>query len=411
MRFLSLFSGIEAASEAWIPLGWEPAAFAEIEPFPAAVLKHHHPAVPNLGDVRDITDEQIRALGPMDVVVGGFPCQDLSIAGKRAGLNGERSSLFHEALRIYHAARTFCNARWFIIENVPGLFSTNHGNDFAVLVGALVGSGYGVPADGWRTAGAAVGPEGLSEWRVLDAQYVRTQRFPTAVPQRRRRVFIVHDSGNWADRPPVLLEAPHMCGDRPARCRARQGSAAIGGAAAEAGGEPGPPAVANPLTARMAKGINTTLDEGQTAIAVPFDTTQLTSGANYSNPKPGDPCHPLAATAHPPAVAFNWQNGGGYGNANDGLGISNEHSPPCSVSQVAAVAQGWAVRRLTPRECERLQGFPDDHTRIPYRGKPASKCPDGPRYRALGNSMAVNCMQWIGERIANVHDQLTDNRG
>ena len=127
--------------------------------------------------------------------------------------------------------------------------------------------------------------------------------------------------------------------------------------------------VANPLTHRMHKGINTTVDEGQTPIPVAFDTTQITSKANYSRPQPGDPCHPLAAGAHPPTVAHR-----------------------------------MAVRRLTPVECERLQGFPDDFTRIPWRGKDREDCPDGHRYRALGNSMAVNVMRWIGERIAVVDD-------
>ena len=180
------------------------------------------------------------------------------------------------------------------------------------------------------------------------------------------------------------------------------------------------------------------------AEAVAFDTTQVTNPLNRNSPKPGDACHPLAATAHPPAIAFNWQNGGGYGEANDGLGVSEEHAPPQSASQVAAVAfkpgqsaaahtlgeqeetactieaggggnnrqavaiassPNVCVRRLTPTECERLQGFPDDYTKVPYRGQAAEKCADGPRYRALGNSMAVPVIRWICERIQAVEQQ------
>lgn len=131
--------------------------------------------------------------------------------------------------------------------------------------------------------------------------------------------------------------------------------------------------------------------------AVAFDTTQITSAANRSNPKPGDPCHPLAAGAHAPAVAFNWQSGG------DCRGLEpQETTNALHCGQTPAAMYGTAVRRLTPRECERLQGFPDDYTAIPWRGKDASECPDGPRYKALGNSMAVPVMRWIGQRIGAV---------
>lgn len=210
MRYLSLFSGIEAATVAWHPLGWEPVGFAEIEPFPCAVLAHHYPEVPNLGSVTDITDERIAALGHIDVVVGGSPCQDLSVAGERNGLAGERSGLFHEQIRIFNAARHFCGARWLIWENVPGAFSSNRSRDFAVVAGSMAGCRLDVPADGWGTEGVALGEAGLVEWCVLDAQWF-------GVAQRRRRVFAVLDAGNWEDRPPVLLERDGLRGDSPPR--------------------------------------------------------------------------------------------------------------------------------------------------------------------------------------------------
>jgi DNA (cytosine-5)-methyltransferase 1 len=195
MRYLSLFSGIEAASVAWEPLGWQCVGVAEIEPFPCALLAHHYPDVPNLGSVTEITDEQIAALGPIDIVVGGSPCQDLSVAGKRAGLAGARSGLFHEQLRIFHAARTLCGARWLLWENVPGAFSSHRGRDFAVVVGEMAGAEFGVPRNGWRNTGVAVGSNGCVEWRTLDAQYVRVESHARAVPQRRRRVFALLDTG------------------------------------------------------------------------------------------------------------------------------------------------------------------------------------------------------------------------
>lgn len=449
MRYLSLFSGIEAASVAWHPLGWQPAAFAEVDPFACAVLRQRFPGVPNLGDVTKIDDDMIAALGPVDLVVGGSPCQDLSVAGKRAGLAGERSSLFHEQMRIFDAARSFCGARWLVWENVPGALSSNGGRDFAAVVGAMAGCRLDPPADGWGAEGVAVGDSGLVEWSVLDAQWF-------GVAQRRRRLFAVLDTGNWQDRPPVLLEPDSLRGDSPTRGEAREGVAADPRGCASGGGGPDvaptlragknstggdrPPGtdvdtcdslivqpfeVANPLTHRMGKGINTTVDEGQTPVlahafdarqsdviqygdksgqlntdghwigALAFDTAQVTSPANRSNPKPGDPCHTLCAAGDPPAVCVTGDRthaltAEGFDASEDGTGRGTP-----------MVAQQMSVRRLTPRECERLQGFPDDWTLIPYRGKQAA---DGPRYAALGNSMAVPVMRWIGEQLAMVSE-------
>jgi site-specific DNA-cytosine methylase len=207
VRFLSLFSGIEAASHSWGPLGWRAVGFSEIDAFPCALLAHHYPDVPNLGDVSRITREQVEALGAIDLVCGGFPCQDLSVAGKRAGLkdadgNATRSGLFFDAMRVVGWAR----ARWLVVENVPGMLSSHRGRDFAAVVGAMAGCEFDLPADGWGNAGAAVGPLGLVEWRTLDAQFF-------GLAQRRKRVFLVRDSGDWASRPPVLLEPEGLRGD------------------------------------------------------------------------------------------------------------------------------------------------------------------------------------------------------
>ena len=146
VRFLSLFSGIEAASAAWAPLGWECAGVAEIDPFACAVLAHRHPHVPNLGDISKVTEMQVAALGHIDLVVFGSPCQDLSCAGKQKGLSGERSGLFFPAIDIISWCRIWCGTRFALWENVPGAFSSSAGRDFAAVVGALAGlAGTSVP--------------------------------------------------------------------------------------------------------------------------------------------------------------------------------------------------------------------------------------------------------------------------
>lgn len=220
MRYVSFFSGIEMASLAWQPLGWELVAVAEIDPFACAVLAHHHPDVPNLGNVAEITDKQIEALGPFDALIMGFPCQDVSNAGKRKGLRNDdgtatRSGLFFDAMRLVRTAHSRCGLRWLVGENVPGLYSNNGGRDFAEVVGHIVGSTFDVPREGWQDTGVASGPRGMVEWCCLDAQW-------RSLAQRRERVFFVADFGAWTDRPPVLLERESLQGNPPACVEARQ---------------------------------------------------------------------------------------------------------------------------------------------------------------------------------------------
>ena len=212
MRYLSLFSGIEAATVAWESLGWEAVAFAEFEDFPKAVLAHHYPEIPDLGDVTKITEEQIKALGPIDLVVGGSPCQDLSIAGKRAGLRNAdgsvtRSGLFGEQMRIFEIARIHNGCRYLLWENVPGAFSSNSGNDFRYVLESMVGGSVPLPPDKWKNSGVAISGDGrrLVEWRVLDAQFF-------GVPQRRRRIFALLDTGAWWGRQPILFEQEGLSG-------------------------------------------------------------------------------------------------------------------------------------------------------------------------------------------------------
>ena len=478
MRYLSLFSGIEAASVAWKPLGWQCVGVAEIDPFPCAVLRHHYPGVPNLGSVTDITDQQIAALGPIDVVVGGSPCQDLSVAGKRAGLAGERSGLFHEQLRIFHAARHLCGARYLLWENVPGAFSSNRGRDFAVVVGEMAGCSLPVPPDGWGTEGVVLGEHGLVEWAVLDAQFFN-------VAQRRRRVFAVLDVGDWASRPPILLERDSLRGDSAPSREAGQGSTAgvIKGAAIGRQPHNGPQygdaiadgscytlttnevhAVAHTLRGEgfdagedgagrgtplvpVAFGVGESTDVGHclrsgaskadkhestTYVAHPVAFSCKDYGADASDLAPTlramghdgshangggqvavafmaddykdggyeecDTARPLTTSADrtravPIAVAHAIRTAQ---TGSNGWGVDPDTAYTLDQSQGQAVQAGMAVRRLTPVECARLQGFSDSYLDITYRGKPAA---DGNKYKALGNSMAVPVMHWIGRQI------------
>lgn len=212
VRYLSLFSGIEAATVAWKPLGWECSGVAEIEKFPSLALSHHYPDVQNLGDVTKVTEEQIAALGHIDLIVGGFPCQDVSVAGKRKGFEHEgertRSGLFYEAMRIVDIAKRRNGCRFLLLENVPGIFSSRKGEDFRTVVNEILGTDFPIPKNKWQKTGVAFGPNGLLEWATLDAQYF-------GLAQRRKRMFALADFGDWASRPALLLEPQSVCGDTP----------------------------------------------------------------------------------------------------------------------------------------------------------------------------------------------------
>ena len=371
MRFGSMFSGIEAASVAWKPLGWECQWVAEIEKFPSAVLAHHYPDVPNLGDVTKVDWEYIRATRPVDCIVFGSPCQSFSVAGKRLGLDDPRGNLALYALSVVNRLRP----GWFVFENVPGLLSSGGGRDFGAFLGTVGDIGY------------------QCAWRVLDAQHF-------GLAQRRARVFVVGHLGDWRRAAAVLFERESLLGNPAPRREAGERVAPTISARPSGGGGLGTdfdcdggliPSVSHCLNAG---GMGRQDYETETLIA----HTLRANGHDASEDGTGRGTPPVPMT-------FDWQAGGGdvvvafnsdQSAKASSWGEREEQSPTLRAGGQISLNQATAVRRLTPRECERLQGFPDDYTLIPCRGKPAA---DGPRYKALGNSMAVPVMAWIGRRI------------
>ena len=471
MNYLSVCSGIEAATVAWHPLGWSPVAFAEVEAFPSAVLAHHYGSnlpgaaltsngVPNFGDITKFKEWPDAAI---NVLVGGTPCQSFSVAGLRKGLADPRGNL---AL-VYLAIADRYRPEWIVWENVPGVLSSSEGRDFGAFVGGLGELGY------------------HAAWRVLDAQYIRVDGFGRAVPQRRRRVFVVGHLGDWRRAAAVLFEPESMSGNSPPRRQAGQSVAPTISTRPTGGGGLGTDfdcdgglistvdvsdtlnvganqttgfhteVVARSLNAHAnrsdgesetfvahalrADGFDASEDgTGRGTPIVPVVAASLTRGAEssgkggYAGRRQEDDVNIVAIQER--AISENAANGpDGAGIRTDGAAYTmearsipqavafqprfarNDRGAPSEIAHALTgeagrtgrgdsaqcVQVGWAVRRLMPIECERLQGFPDGYTEAPFRGKAAA---DGPRYKALGNSMAVNAMRWLGRRIELVNE-------
>ena len=374
MRYGSLCSGIEAASVAWEPLGWQPAWFAEIEPFPAAVLKHHWPHVPNRGDMSKFKEWSNE---PINLLVGGTPCQSFSVAGLRRGLADPRGNLMLTYLAIANQYRP----EWLVWENVPGVLSSNRGRDFAAFLNGLAELGYGFA------------------YRVLDAQYF-------GVPQRRRRIFVVGRVGSWQRAAAVLFERESLQG-HPGQGRAPQenSAASIEGSF----GTYRPSTAADTLNVCRMRGFGDYIQDNTASTVKARDHKDATDLIVVHGRQ--DPCTDNRA------FALDCQHSGntnvvciagniiGRQHHSGGNGVGADDSGICytlTATDRHAVSDGFQVRRFTPAECERLQGFPAGHTQIPWRGKPAADCPDSLRYKAIGNSMAVPVMRWIGERIEQV---------
>lgn len=469
-RYVSIFSGVEAASLAWEPLGWEPVAFSEIEPFPCAVLAERWPDVPNLGDITKI-DWKEKIDGAIDLVVGGSPCQSFSVAGKREGLKGT-SGLMFEYIRCVQELRP----RWFLWENVPGALTSEDGGAFGQLLSEMDELGYSLA------------------WRVLDAQFF-------GVAQRRRRLFLVGHLG--AESPAEVLFEPDCLSGNPQSIREKRKELAsrAGRSAACAGfkyaaaprantigyaeeqantltadwhapavfplpntalfqygteiagcltarGDSSPCAdrgrnivcvtgtqahchisneIAGCLTAHMGKDDTPVVVGGAISENVAneaFGSAQNTrnkvrivgngtlSGAPAARPGMKQTTFVCTGSTYPINEQIATRDkklgrGTGLGVGANGdpaftLLANHPHMVASEIGDKPAGVNPMLVRRLTPLECERLQGFPDEHTLIAWKGKPAEECPDGPRYKAIGNSMAVPVMRWIGRRIAAV---------
>jgi len=376
----SVCSGIEAATAAWHPLGWKASFFSEIEAFPRSVLAHHYPETPLHGDFTTIKAGEYE---PIDLLVGGTPCQSFSVAGLRGGLDDDRGNLALEYLRLADRLRP----RWLVWENVPGVLSSNGGRDFGSIFGGMVELGYGVA------------------YRVLDAQFF-------GVAQRRRRVFVVGYLGDWRRAAAVLFERHSLSGNPAPRREAGPGVAALTANGVGTCGADDNQGQAGHLIAHTpnSEGFDASEDgTGRGTPIVPVHAIQERAVSTNINAGPQGAGHQeglaytLEARNKVQAVAF-MENQRGEVRQSDVTNLTVGGGNPGQGYPAAFV--GSAVRRLTPRECERLQGFPDDYTVVPHRGKPAA---DGPRYKALGNSMAVPCMAWIGQRIAAV-DALPINQ-
>ena len=519
MKYGSICSGVEAATLAWRPLGWKAVFFAEVEPFPSAVLCYRFKAtrplrpldpavadnekerktrelwrrqiaglpedgtIPNYGDFTLIKRKDVNE--EIDLLVGGTPCQDLSIAGKRLGFEGRRSVLALDFVRLCFEL----GVRWVVWENVPAALSSRRGEDFGRFVSLLCGWNVPVPESGWRKCGIVTpAPGGFGvAWRVLDSQFTRVEQFPRAIPQRRKRLFLIGYSGQWKYPAQVLFDGEMCGGDTPPRRTKRQNASAgsEGGSASTDWWDGSQKAgtltrtsdqqfmpdkgrlqcvieqtgtdflcyenhapdsriksveVSQSIVARMGTGGNNLplLQEVERGLEMrPIASkdecfhvsfcdangrrkdrpngglyvTEAKAGKTVTAGGPG------AETVIVEAIALDGDKmKPGERSGGSGMGVSEEG---VMYTQTAGDVHGVAytpsgkptVRKLLPLECERLMGFPDNHTRIPWNGKSEEECPDAPRYKACGNSMAVNCMMWLGERIQKVEEEISHERG
>jgi DNA (cytosine-5)-methyltransferase 1 len=441
MRYLSVCSGVEAATVAWHPLGWQPVAFSEIEKFPSQVLAHHYPDVPNLGDMTKYKEWNFGTSG-LDLLVGGTPCQSFSVAGLRKGIEDPRGNL---AL-VYCGILDKFRPKWFVWENVPGVLSSGSGRDFGSLLGAMAELGYSCA------------------YRVLDAQYF-------GVPQRRKRVFIVGHLGDWRNPAKVLFESDSLLRDtkKVRKTRQKPTSSAIPSVAnciqttchdysradgfnmicyenhpsdsrvkemgdvcqtvtstwGSGGGnipfvqnvaygfEPGiAKREGNPsrFTEEMSPTLRANMGDNQVATAHAFKMRGGKEGGGKGYLGSDELAFTLS-TLQDQQIAYSFDslasNSMKSKNPNSGCRkvdksktIDTTYPCPSKNQGGIGIMQDMAIRRLTPVECERLQGFPDNYTNI------KENCPDGPRYKAMGNSMAVPVMAWIGKRIQMVEDGL-----
>jgi DNA (cytosine-5)-methyltransferase 1 len=410
IKYASVCSGVEAPSLAWEGLGWEPQWFSEIEAFPSEVLKQRFPNTPNLGDMTKLTEKDVFRERQIDLLVGGTPCQSFSVAGLQRGLDDPRGNLALEFVRLLYIKRP----TWFVWENVPGVLSSNGGRDFSSILGAFAKIGY------------------HCSWRVLDSQFF-------GVPQRRRRVFVVGHIGDWRSAAAVLLEPESLSGDSKQSKKKRKDFADSVGESScfdmRGFGDYGEGCTSSTLKARdyivshpfayskshrangnvdvrfTEDGKANTLSCGEgcgnqsslnIVASYPIQYGEQAGGKSQNGSGVGDdgePSYTLTRTdVHGVCQVF-------AQNSRDEVRYTNNNKVGALCANAGMKQQSYLhdkaiIRRLTPLECERLQGFPDNWTNIQWKGKDA---PASLRYKACGNSMAVPVMRWIGQRINFVH--------
>jgi DNA (cytosine-5)-methyltransferase 1 len=407
MKYATVCSGVEAPSVAWEGLGWKPVFFSQFDPehdytykadFPSRVLAHHYPDVPNLGNMLEINGSDYA--NSIDLVCGGTPCQDFSLAGKRAGMAGSRGNLTLAYVELLGSIKP----TWFVWENVPGVLSSNRGRDFGAFLGAVAKLGYGYA------------------YRTLDAQFF-------GVPQRRRRVFVIgHIGGNWKSPAEVLFEPESLpwnieTGGNRIKANSRKTKSDAGRNSGK--GLDWPAKLASKVDANFAdkRGCNNQHIANGASLFV------MAHGQKNAELIAGQ-CPALTCNHESPIIfqskasAMQYMNPSGVAltldkSKSEGLAVcfsQNLRNEVRIMKVVGALAAQPGmkqtsylqlenhVRRITPLEAERLQGFPDNYTFIPEKTKTGIAA-DSPRYKAMGNSMAVPVMRWIGERINKIHNQ------
>tara|TARA_R100000541_G_scaffold12887_1_gene21519 strand:- start:6161 stop:7699 length:1539 start_codon:yes stop_codon:yes gene_type:complete len=509
LKYLSICSGIESAGVGWHPLGYECIGLAEIDPFRSAVLQYHYPEITNYEDFTKIQASDLSARP--DVLVGGTPCATFSIAGLRKGLAEDRGNLALEFVKLIERLQP----TWVVWENVPGILSSNGGQDLGTFLGALGELRYGFA------------------YRVLNTEHVRTQRFPNAIPQRRRRIFVVgHIGGDWRSPAKVLFDSAPVREDAPPSRRKREENPEKPTYRSARSDQLVEDEVAGTIAARDYKSATDLVVEKKPVIMRDSQTGSngkpwndegvswsLTAHDRYTvietstpdkapriykeevsptltamtggNRQPivfiekdvqdkdnslihcGDEVEMVRVRKHEVDIQ-GLQKSLKDGKVNKSLTIQNiadslsvnkttvDHwfrtdgsfaiptedlwfdlksllgietdkfddsimefeiregtyemsrrvysdegvSPTITASNPDAkiTTRNDVIRRLTPVECERLQGLPDNYTQIPYRGKPKEDCPVSKRYEACGRAMSVNVMEWLGSRIKQVHN-------
>jgi len=352
IKYLSICSGIESVGVAWNPLGFEPVGLSEIDPFRSAVLEYHYPEVKNYGDFTKIQKTDLRA--QPDVLVGGTPCATFSIAGLRKGINTERGNLALEFIKLAQRLQP----TWVVWENVCGVLSSNGGRDFASFLGGLAECRYGFA------------------YRVLNTEYVRTQRFPRAIPQRRRRVFVIGHIRDWRSAGKVLFDSSSM--------------------------------PENPKPSRRKRSKNTQNPETDFAKS---DTKRYWKKIDTESLYKIDEDVSWAQTAHDRYTVIETSTPDKSPRIyKDEISptltamTGGNRQPIVFAEDTQSEGKNNIIRRITPIEAERLQGFPDNYTQIPYRGKPKEECPVSKRYEACGRAMSINVMEYIGDRLKKVHN-------